>query len=51
MHAYSCYRQSAGIAAACLATNGSNAVAYARVTNTYSGSYEPRALPLSQSEK
>jgi hypothetical protein len=34
------------MAAAGLATNCSNAVACARVTNIYSGSYKPRALLL-----
>jgi hypothetical protein len=44
MRVYPCYRQWAGMAAAGLATNCSNAVARARVTNAYSGSYELRAL-------
>jgi hypothetical protein len=46
MHAYLYYRQFAGMAAAGLATNCSNAVARTGITNTYSRSYKPRATPL-----
>ncbi len=36
--------------AAGLATNCSNAVAHARVTNIYSESYEPRIIPQRESK-